>query len=296
MYKPFVVHLGQFTRFDQSFDGVVRQFFHGHVILANHDGNGFHAQHFADDFKVGRILGGCNIARQNLTIHHKRIGTARLKQQKAVGMVFAKDFFKVNTGGALMLAQQLHRGSAGGGCHVFTIQLPNAGDAAVGLDRNAYLFNIGRHDKRHVFLACRVVGGRATFNVHGAVLHQGDAVLRRHRCVFHFQFFPCSLLDRSNDALADFYVVTRIFAIAQGVRQGARRVAYPHGDAARGLDLGKGVVGLRHGAGTRDGQNGQCDQLLFHGFSLSVKKIRNFNNVILENWSCGNTLVQHELV
>ncbi len=56
-----------------------------------------------------------------------------------------------------------------------------------------------------------------------------------------------------------------VFAVTQGVRQRARRVAHPHGDAARGLDLGNGVIGLCKSKASRSGQHSQGDELFFRG-------------------------------
>ena len=107
---------------------------------------GFEADGIRLGVAVGGVLGQGDVARQNLTIHHKRIGTACFQQQEAFGMVFAKHFFEVNAIGTLMLAQQLHRGRSSGGCHVAAVQLGNRCDTRVGLNCNAHFFNIsGQH-------------------------------------------------------------------------------------------------------------------------------------------------------
>jgi hypothetical protein len=68
-----------------ALDGVVGQLLEGGVVLAQHDGDGLHAQHFAHDLEVGRVLGGGDVAGQDGAVHHKGIGTARFQQQEAVG-------------------------------------------------------------------------------------------------------------------------------------------------------------------------------------------------------------------
>jgi hypothetical protein len=184
---------------------------------------------------------------------------------EAVCVVLAEDFLEVHAGGSLVLAQQLHGGGARRGGNIAAIELGNRGNAAVGLDGDAHFFDIGGQGKSHVFLAGSVVGGGTALNIHGAVLHQGNAVLRCHRQVFDFQLFACGFFEVGNDVLAHLVVEAGVFAVAQGVGQRSRRVAYTHGDAARGLDLGNGVVCLGQPCGQKHGEG---DELLFHEILL----------------------------
>jgi hypothetical protein len=145
-------------------------------------------------------------------------------------VVLAKDFLEVDAIGTLMLAQQLHRGGARGGGHVLVFELGDRGDARIGLHGNAHFFNISGVHKCHVFLTGRVVGGGATLDVHRAVLHQRNAVLRSHGLELDVQFLAHGFFDVANDALANFVVETGVLAITQCVRQRTRRIAHPHGD------------------------------------------------------------------
>jgi hypothetical protein len=261
LQEPLVPQLGHVAALDQITHGVVGQFLEGGVVLADHDGDGFHRQHFTHDLEVGRVLGVGNVAGQNGAVHHERIGTAGVQQQEAVGVVLAKDFLEVDAIGTLVLAQQLHRRGASGGGHVLVLELGDRGDARVGLHGNAHFFHIRGVHESHIFLTRQIVGGGATLDVHRAVLHQGNAVLRGHGLEFHVQFFACGFFDIANDALADFVVETGVLAVAQCVGQGARGIAHAHGDHARGFHLGEGIGLNSH---TSQSRHGSSQKLFFH--------------------------------
>jgi len=188
-------------------------------------------------------------------------------------MVLAEHFLEVHARGTLVFAQQLHRGGARGGGHVLAVELVQRGDAGVGLDRDAHFLDVGGDGEGHVLLARGVVGGGAALDVDRAVLHQRNAVLRGHRQVLDFQLLAGGLFEVGDDALAQVIVETGVLAVAERVRQGARRVAHAHGDAAGGLDLGDRVIGLGQGGAGGNGQGGESDQMFLHECSSGCKRL-----------------------
>ena len=146
-------------------------------------------------------------------------------------MVLGINFFEVNPGRAFVFAQVLNRCGPGGGDHVAAIELSNGGDARGCLDRNSHLLHVGGEQKGHVFLARGGVGGGAAFDVYGAVLQQGNAVLRGHRQVFDIQLLAGGSFKIGQNALAQLHMEPRVFAISQRVRQRARGIPHPHGDS-----------------------------------------------------------------
>ena len=178
-------------------------------------------------------------------------------------MVLAHDFLEVDAAGTFVTAQGLHRGRAGGGGNGLAVQVLDAGDAGVGLGGNTHFFHVRGHRERHILLAGHVVGGGAAFQVHGAVLHQGNTVLRGHRGVGDGECLAGGLVQVIDDALGHFRVETHVLAVAQGEGQ-CGRVTHAQADAATGLDLGQRVCGLCKGTACGDGCDGQGQQLLLH--------------------------------
>ena len=177
-------------------------------------------------------------------------------------MVLAEHLVEVHARGALVAAQVLHRGGAGGGGHLLAVELVDVGDARVGLHRHANLFHEGGHREGHVLLTIGIVGGGAALDVHGAVLHQGLAVLGGDDLVLDVELGHAQgLLDVGQGALADLHVEAGKLAVAQGEAQGARGLAHAHGDAAGILDLLEGV-GLGQARGSSQGRH--QDERLLH--------------------------------
>ena len=268
-----------------AFDAVINGFFELGIALGQHASDGVNGKHFAYDFEVFRVFGARNIGGQNRAVHHKSVGLACFKQQKALGVVFAHDFFKVDTASALVLAQGLHRGCACGCGYVFTVQVFDAGDARVGFNGNAHFFNKGGYGKIGIFLARAVVGGGAALKVDSAVLQQRNAVLRGDRLVNRFQCGRAELFFQVvNDALGHFGVKAHIFATAQGVAQ-ARRFAHAQIDYASGFDFCQRINALCKGGACSEQGYGSCgNQVFFHaetplekGWQMASRDLRNFN-------------------
>jgi hypothetical protein len=292
LQEPLVPQLGHVAALDQIAHRIVGQFFECGIVLADHDGNGLHGQHFANDLEISGILGVGDVASQDRTVHHERVSTTGIEQQEAVRVVLAKDFLEVHAVGTLMLAQQLHRSGAGGGGHVLVFELCNRSDARSRFHSNADFFHVRGDHKSHVFLTCRVVGGRAALDVHRAVLHQRNAVLRRHRLELHVDFFAHGFFHIANDALADFVVETSVLAITQGVGQSARRIAHTHGNGAGGFDFGNGVSLSAHA-----GQcgHGHSNQLFFHQVLQKTRQGRKFDHAPTWYMTLKTIINEHDL-
>jgi hypothetical protein len=67
-------------------------------------------------------------------------------------------------------------------------------DARVGLDEDLGFLDVGGDAESHVLLAGGIVRGRAALDVHGAVLHQRNPVLRGHGLVLGLQLLAEGLL------------------------------------------------------------------------------------------------------
>ena len=267
LHEPLVPQFGDFTGLHHFFDGVFTELFESWVILVDHDGDGLDAQHFAHDFEVRWGFGSCNIARQNGTVHHKGFSAARPQQQEAVRVVLAKYFLEINASCTFVFTQRLNRRCTGGGGNRFAIELGNGIDTRAGFDGNTDFFDECCRQESDVFLACGVVGGRATFNINGAVLNQWNAVLRCDHLVFDFKLSACRFFKVGNDLVANFNVVAGVLAISQGVGQCARRLAHTHGDNASVLGFGEDISRLRkNAAGGKQGQ-GKGRQFEFHEVS-----------------------------
>ena len=184
-------------------------------------------------------------------------------------MVLAEDLADVQACGPLMASQVLHRGRPGGRRDLAAVEMRDAADARSPLDRDAHLFHVGGHGEGHILGARGVVGGAAALDVHGAVLHQRDAVLRGDRHVLDLEPSQAQgLLDVGQHTPAQIDVEARELPGAQGVRQRARRLAHTHGNHAAGLDLGQRV--RLGGAGQEHAEKGQREQGGFqHGSALS---------------------------
>ena len=91
------------------------------------------------------------------------------------------DFLEIDAVGAFVLAQELYGRRAGRRGDVFPVQLPDGGDARVGLDRDPYFLDEGGYGEGDVLLTSGVIRRRSALYVDGAVLHQWDAVLRGDR-------------------------------------------------------------------------------------------------------------------
>ena len=192
-------------------------------------------------------------------------------------MILAIDFLEVHPCCALVLAQMLHGGRAGGGGDVPAVQLCDGSNPGIGLDGDAHLLDVGGGGKRHVLLARGVVGGRAAFDVHRAVLHEGNAVLRGDRLVLDIQIGHAQLLlDVRQCALAQFHMESGELAVAEGEGQAAGGFAHAHGHGTAVLDLLQGAI-ERLGQGRQDRQSAgqsQCKgEAAFHGSLLLLRVI-----------------------
>ena len=117
--------------------------------------------------------------------------------------------------------------------------------------------------ERDLLLPLEIVRGRAALDVDGAVLHQRNAVLRRHRLPLDVELGQAQLLLQvGGDALRHLGVEADVLAFAEGVRQRAGRAAHAHDHGARVLDLLEGV-GLRVRR-SGDGQQGGDQKGLLH--------------------------------
>jgi len=74
-------------------------------------------------------------------------------------------------------------------------------------------------------------------------------------------------LHVGQDALAHFGVEADELATTEGVAQ-AGRFAHPKGDAARGFDLGQGVIGLGDGRGGGQAEDSASKQGFLHACIL----------------------------
>ena len=185
-------------------------------------------------------------------------------------MVLAVELLEVHASGALVLAQQLHRGRSGRRRDGLAVQVGDALDAGALLGRDAHFLDVHRRREGDVLLARRVVGGRAALEVDGAVLDQRDAVLRRHRLVLHFELGQAELLlDVGDDVRADVVVKAGVLAVAERERERARRLADAFGDDPGVLDLLQRVLGVRSaGDAERRGDERDTAQKRFlHGYS-----------------------------
>ena len=179
-------------------------------------------------------------------------------------MVLAHYVLEFNTFGTLVLAQQLHRCGACGGGHGLAVQVLDILDTRVLAGGNAHLLDIGGVGKVHVLLTVHVIGGRAALDVHRTVDHQRNTVLRGHRLVFLVNLLAQLLFQIRNNVLGHFGVEAHVLAITQGIAQCARRLAHPQRDAARRIDLGQRVIGLRHCATCRQSHHRYRQQMFLH--------------------------------
>ena len=184
-------------------------------------------------------------------------------------MVLAIHLLEVDATRTLVLAQGLHRSGAGGGRHALAVEVLDGGDARIGLHHHAHFFHVGGHSEGHVFLTRSIVGGGAALQIHGAVGHQGHAVLRGDGLVLDVQLGQAQLLlDIGQDDFSHLGVEAHVLAVAQGVGQ-ARGLTHPQGYATGGLDFGQRVVRLSKHAASSQGGDGNSQQMLFHRGLLS---------------------------
>ena len=109
------------------------------VVLADHDGDRLDVQRLADDLVVLRVLGrGDQLPARMSSSITKASARPDSSSRKLSAWSLPKTSLNSMLGGALVLAQHLHRGGAGGGGDGLAVQVGDRLDAGVGLDRDAH--------------------------------------------------------------------------------------------------------------------------------------------------------------
>src|SRR5207248_4739604 len=138
----------------------------------------------------------------------------------------------------VQLAQEALGSGARGDDRVLSLQVGEVLDAAVLACEQTGTHDENRIGERDLLLPLEVVGRRAALDVHRAVLHQRDAVLRSDRDELHLQVRELQLaLRRVDDAQRDLLRVTDDLLLVVIIGEGDRRLAVPHRDDAALLDL-----------------------------------------------------------
>ena len=171
-----------------------------------------------------------------------------------------------------VLANHLRVGGAGGTGHRLAGQVGVVLDARVFLRQQAGagVEDIGR--KRHVFGAHGVVGGRATFQVNGAVDHQRNPVLRCDGHVVHFKIrlfdFLAHVID---DGFCQLDRKTDGRFRADQVAERHRRFTVGHADLVGVSDF---LQRLRAGVANQTGskQRNRHEEGDFHGIPFGRGK------------------------
>ena len=178
LLEPAGVGLFSFAVQLQFGNGIVSQFFESGIAFAQHAAVSFKALRSSYDNPFGGFFGFGPLAGQKGVVNEKGYGAAGFHGTEGVAVVLGADDADAEFFLVIHFVQQHFRGGSGGNGNIFALEVVKVLDARILVGQQAGTHNEEGVGKIDLLLAVGIVGGRATFEIVGAVLEKGNAVLR----------------------------------------------------------------------------------------------------------------------